>query len=152
MIITLNTINHTLCSLLLRRFVFHMAEESAKRVTGDHNKPQGTMGRVHPAFLCAHIFIKRETSGYEAVPYVFVFVTMQNIGTEVANFERNSPPPKAILHNVKPCKAIQQPEDIQCNNVTNLISYFSSIQNNWIQNALASPELDSFACCSSVKQ
>ena len=36
-------------SLLLRRFVFHMAEESAKRVTGDHNKPQGTMGRVQTA-------------------------------------------------------------------------------------------------------
>ena len=66
-------------SLLLRRFVFCMAEASAKRVTGDHYKPQGTMGRVQtagearlarcllPAFLCAHIFIKRETSGYEAV-------------------------------------------------------------------------------------
>ena len=38
-------------------------------MTGD--EPQGTMGRVQtacllPAFLCAHIFIKRETSGYEA--------------------------------------------------------------------------------------
>ena len=32
------------CSLLLRRFVFRMAEASAKRVTGD--EPQGTMGRV----------------------------------------------------------------------------------------------------------
>ena len=31
-------------SLLLRRFVFRMAEASAKRVTGD--EPQGTMGRV----------------------------------------------------------------------------------------------------------
>jgi len=31
-------------SLLLRRFVFCMAEASAKRVTGD--EPQGTMGRV----------------------------------------------------------------------------------------------------------
>ena len=54
-------------SLLLRRFVIRMAEASAKRVTGD--EPQGTMGRVQtglPAFLCAHIFIKRETSGYEA--------------------------------------------------------------------------------------
>ena len=39
------------------------------------DEPQGTMGRVQtagearcllPAFLCAHIFIKRETSGYEA--------------------------------------------------------------------------------------
>ena len=39
-------------SLLLRRFVFRMAEASAKRVTGD--EPQGTMG------------MKRETSGYEA--------------------------------------------------------------------------------------
>ena len=42
----------------------------AWRVTGD--EPQGTMGRVQtagcllPAFLCAHIFLKRETSGYEA--------------------------------------------------------------------------------------
>ena len=59
-------------SLLLRRFVFRMAEASTKRMTGD--EPQGTMGRVQtagarcllPAFLCAHIFIKRETSGYEA--------------------------------------------------------------------------------------
>ena len=33
-----------LTSLLLRRFVFRMAEASAKRVTGD--EPQGTMGRV----------------------------------------------------------------------------------------------------------
>ena len=49
-------------SLLLRRFVFRMAEASAKPVTGD--EPQGTMGRVQtageahcllPAFLCAHI-------------------------------------------------------------------------------------------------
>ena len=66
-------------SLLLRRFVFRMAERvSAKRVTGD--EPQGTMGRLGrqakrrlprcllPAFLCAHILIKRETSGYEADP------------------------------------------------------------------------------------
>ena len=36
-------------SLLLRRFVFCMTEESAKGVTGDHNKPQGTMGRVQTA-------------------------------------------------------------------------------------------------------
>ena len=34
-------------SLLLRRFVFRMAEASAKRVTGD--TPQGTMGRVQTA-------------------------------------------------------------------------------------------------------
>ena len=34
----------TCSSLLLRRFVFRMAEASAKRVTGD--EPQGTMGRV----------------------------------------------------------------------------------------------------------
>ena len=60
-------------SLLLRRFVFRMAEASAKQVTGD--EPQGTMGRVQTAgeahclllaFLCARNFIKRETSGYEA--------------------------------------------------------------------------------------
>ena len=34
-------------SLLLRRFVFRMAEASAKRVTGD--EPQGTMGRGQTA-------------------------------------------------------------------------------------------------------
>ena len=38
---------HILNSLLLRRFVFRMAEASAKRVTGD--EPQGTMGRVQTA-------------------------------------------------------------------------------------------------------
>ena len=54
----------------------HGRGERETRVTGD--EPQGTMGRVQtagearlarcllPAFLCAHIFIKRETSGYEA--------------------------------------------------------------------------------------
>ena len=34
-------------SLLLRRFVFRMAEASAKGVTGD--EPQGAMGRVQTA-------------------------------------------------------------------------------------------------------
>ena len=38
-------------SLLLRRFVFRMAEARAKRVTGD--TPQGRC--LLPAFLCAHI-------------------------------------------------------------------------------------------------
>ena len=49
----------TKSSLLLRRFVFHMAEASAKGVTG--YEPQGTMGRVRllPAFLCAHV-LKRD--------------------------------------------------------------------------------------------
>ena len=47
----------------------HGRGERETRVTGD--EPQGTMERVKtagdlPAFLCAHIFIKRETSGYEA--------------------------------------------------------------------------------------
>ena len=56
-------LNQHLCapcnnSLLLRHFVFHMAEASAKRVTGD--EPQGTTGRVLlPAFLCAHV-LKRD--------------------------------------------------------------------------------------------
>ena len=70
-------------SLLLRRFVFRMAEASVKRVTGD--EPQGTIGRVHaccllPAFLCTHIFIKRETSGYEAGigPFDVVFATYRS--------------------------------------------------------------------------
>ena len=61
-------------SLLPRRFVFRMAEASAKRVTGD--ELQGTMGRVQtcllPAILCAHIFMKRETSGYEAGGNMFL--------------------------------------------------------------------------------
>ena len=39
--------SHSENSLLLRRFVFRMAEASAKRVTGD--EPQGTMGRVQTA-------------------------------------------------------------------------------------------------------
>ena len=34
-------------SLLLRRFVFRVAEASAKQVTGD--EPQGSMGRVQTA-------------------------------------------------------------------------------------------------------
>ena len=50
------------CSLLLRRFVFRMAEASAKRVTGD--EPQGTMGRVQTAPsrlpLRAHFHQKRD--------------------------------------------------------------------------------------------
>ena len=41
------TRRHEMTSLLLRRFVFRMAEASAKRVTGD--TPQGTMGRVQTA-------------------------------------------------------------------------------------------------------
>ena len=59
----------------------HRRGERETRVTGD--EPQGTMGRVQmagearlarcllPAFLCAHIFIDRETCGYEAVPTIF---------------------------------------------------------------------------------
>jgi len=55
----------------------HGRGERETRVTGD--EPQGTMGGVQtagearlarcllPAFLCAHIFIERERSGYEAV-------------------------------------------------------------------------------------
>ena len=54
-------------SLLLRRFVFHMVEASAKKVTGDHNKPQGTMGRVQtageaPARSCVVFLAKRSFS------------------------------------------------------------------------------------------
>ena len=47
-------------SLLLRRFVFPMAEASVKRVTG--NEPQGTMGRVSPFRLplLAHFHQKRD--------------------------------------------------------------------------------------------
>ena len=51
----------------------HRRGERETQVTGD--EPQGTMGRVQtarcllPTFLCAHIFIERETSGYEAASY-----------------------------------------------------------------------------------
>ena len=51
-----------------------------RETRGSVDEPQGTVGRVQtadarcllPAFLCAHIFIERETSGYEAdeTPYV----------------------------------------------------------------------------------
>ena len=47
----------------------HGRGEREMRVTGD--EPQGTMGRVQtggcplPAFLCAPVFIEKETSGYE---------------------------------------------------------------------------------------
>ena len=54
-------------SLLLSRFVFRMAEASAKRVTGD--EPQGTMGRVQTVVSFPPSFARtsRETSGYEVV-------------------------------------------------------------------------------------
>ena len=45
--LSLKQVSMFCCSLLLRRFVFRMAEASAKRVTGD--TPQGTMGRVQTA-------------------------------------------------------------------------------------------------------
>ena len=47
----------------------HGTGERETRVTGD--EPQGTMGRVQaagyplPAFLCAPVFIDKETPGYE---------------------------------------------------------------------------------------
>ena len=52
-------------SLLLMRFVFRMAEASAKRVTGD--EPQGTMGRVQtageaPARSCVVFLAKKSFS------------------------------------------------------------------------------------------
>ena len=52
-------------SLLLRRFVFCMAEASAKRVTGD--EPQGAMGRVQtageaPARSCVVFLAKKSFS------------------------------------------------------------------------------------------
>ena len=57
------------CSLLPRRFVFRMAEASAKRVTGDES--QGTMGRVQTA-LRAHFHQKRDVwvRGRERWPLV----------------------------------------------------------------------------------
>ena len=67
---------YTSHSLLLRRFVFRNVEASDWWWTArDHGK--GTDSRrsdvcmarcLLPAFLCAHIFIERETCGYEAVP------------------------------------------------------------------------------------
>ena len=46
-------------SLLLRRSVFRLVEASAKREMA---------GCFLPALVCAHIFIERESSGYEADP------------------------------------------------------------------------------------
>ena len=57
-------------SLLLRRFVFRIAEASAKRVTGD--EPQGTMGRVQTAgeaplpVVSFPASFARETSGHKS--------------------------------------------------------------------------------------
>ena len=64
----------------------HGRGERETRVTGE--EPQGTMGRVpsagearclRPAFLCAHIFIERETSGYEAGIYLRIYLNCSNI-------------------------------------------------------------------------
>ena len=52
--------------------------ERETRESGD--EPQGTMGRVQtadarcllPALFCAHIFIERETSGYETDETLYV--------------------------------------------------------------------------------
>ena len=52
-------------SLLLRRFVFRMAEASAKRVTGD--ELQGTMGRVPPSF--AQTFSERRLGTRQSAGY-----------------------------------------------------------------------------------
>ena len=81
---------------MVEKHICHsMAEACAKRVTGD--EPQGTMGRVQtagearlarcllPAFLCAHIFINRETSGYEAV---FVTFPLKNVTNELKEITR----------------------------------------------------------------
>ena len=84
-------------SLLLRRFVFRMAEASAKQVTVD--EPQGTTGRVQtagearcllPAFLCARNFIKRETSGYEAGRNPFKL--NGSVRSNKKSFEKTGPP------------------------------------------------------------
>ena len=70
---------------------FYLKPQPRSALTGDQSRPwgslllgcstgdesQGSMGRewtageafcLLPVFLCAHIFIARETSGYEAVP------------------------------------------------------------------------------------
>ena len=72
-------------SLLLRHFVFCMLEASGKceRLVMSRKGPWdwGTDGRrsarrlarcLLPVFLCAHIFIDRETSGYEAGVLLYV--------------------------------------------------------------------------------
>ena len=65
---------------------FRMAGRGERETRVACDEPQGTMGRVQttgearlarclfPAFLCAHIFIERVTSGYEAglVPSSFI--------------------------------------------------------------------------------
>ena len=57
-------------SLLLRRFVFRKVEASDWWWTArDHGKCTDGRGEARfllPAFLCAHMFIEREVSGYEA--------------------------------------------------------------------------------------
>ena len=57
-------------NFLFGRFVFRMVEASAKRKWPVMNC-KGPWGRYRrqallPAFLCAHIFIERKTSGYKA--------------------------------------------------------------------------------------
>ena len=49
--------------LLLRLFVFCMVSHRGEHET----QMAGEEGQLLPAFLCAQIFIERETSGYEAV-------------------------------------------------------------------------------------
>ena len=61
-------------SLLLRRFVFRMAEASAKRVTGDDR--QGTMGRVQtagetPARSCV-VFLAKKSFSWHGPFLVFL--------------------------------------------------------------------------------
>ena len=65
------------------RFSYGRGERET-RVTGDET--QGTMGRLQtagearcflPAFLCAHIVIKRETSGYEAGNDLRIYLKQQ---------------------------------------------------------------------------
>ena len=53
----------------------------------DHGK--GTDARcLLPAFLCAHIFIKRETSGYEAEPYPIWFCIGTSVNITLDYFKR----------------------------------------------------------------
>ena len=85
-------------SLFLRRFVFRMAEGSAKRVTGD--EPQGTMGRVQTAgeatsrSLCpsrlplrAHFQRDVWVRGRAGMKYTLERVWMQFRGTDTGSGE-----------------------------------------------------------------
>ena len=79
--------------------------ERETRVTGE--EPQGTMGRVQmagearcfrPSFLCAHIFIETETSGYEAGNDLRIYLNCSNIHVTYRKIPKISPSMYKPLH------------------------------------------------------